>query len=522
MSTPKYKIQIKPLSQQYMMDTEFLGAQLLRDPNKLAYVLRKFSDDNFVSFLSQFGVSTGEAGAIGVESTTIGESLVRWRIRDNTMKATKILEATLPNTIKANVPFKVYLDENWVDDAGIYMAEDMRSTFFVHKRGYGVGPSFPYEISFVSGNPNELFLRKELLASGRYLNYIGNARPELSTKSQPIKFDSGGYDMFNVTQVLRHKYAVSGHAISTKMIAMEAYDANLMFDPENSSYLNFDGSAMLKFHLRTIGTTLFYGRTNFDALNRRVLTIDPESGRGEVPTTAGALEQFQWTESQAEYDPTAPTVTLMNQIDGLIAGRSDYFRDSDTIYLIITGNGGDKVLDAIKQHKHTTQVTLQQQVTGGEKISAVGMSYQNATYWTSNGSFTVLNTAYTARPRGFQAESVMWHGARYDKDGFDMYVIPVRKMDDGRRTLRLATKSANGVNRGLVIGSLAGMTGLHNGGGLDLNGITGKDLAASVMMNDRHKIASPVDGETFLCLSELCVIVEDPDSILWIRAKFPA
>lgn len=520
MST-RYKFQIKPIDQKYMGDTAFLGAQLLRDTKKLSYVINRFSDDRFVSFLSQFGVSTGEAGAIGAESGTIGESLIRWRIRDNTMKATKIVDGVLPNQIKANVPFTVYLDENWVDTSGIYMAEDMRSTFFVNKRGIGVGPSFEYAISFVSGVKDEVFTRRDLLAPGRYLNYIGNAKPELSTTSQSIKFDAGGYDMFNVTQVLRHKYAVSGHFISTKMVQMDAYDGNMMFDPANSGYLPFDGSEMLKFHLRSVGTTLYYGRTNFDPLNRRVLTVDPDTGRPEVPMTAGALQQMQWTESQAEYDPTAPTVTLKNIIDGHIASRSDYFRDPDTVYLIITGNGGDKVLDNIKQIKHTSQVTLQQNVDGGQKIQNVGLNYQNATYWTSNGSFTVLNTEYTTRPRGFQAERVMWNGAPYDKDGFDMYIIPIAKMADGRRTVRLATKSANGVNRGLVIGSLAGMTGMHNGGNLDLNSITGKDFAQSVMFQDRHKIASPVDGETFLTLSELCVVVEDPDSILWLRAKFP-
>lgn len=518
----KYKFEFKPRSQQYMMDMEFLGSNLLRDTKKLSYVIRRFADDTFLSFFAQFGISTGEQGVPGLESGTIGESIVRWRVLDNSMKASKVIDnSQLPGTIYANKPFVLGIDENWVAPAGIYLLEDMKTTLYVRKRGEGPGPVFNYSFEFISGTTGETLVRKDLLAPGKYLNYIGNARPELSNESQPIKFDSGGYDLFNVTQTVRHKAAASGHALST-MTVMNAYDANGVFDPENSGFLPFDGREMLKFHFRALATTLYYSRTNFDAVNRRVLTLDADQARTEVPITAGAQQQFQWTESQFEYNPLDPTVTLMNQIDGIIASRSDHFRDKDTVYLIITGNGGTQILDAIRKYKHVNEVQIQQQLPADGKIKRVGIDYQMATYWTPNGSFSIMNTAYMSRPRGFMAERVNFKGAAYDKDGFDMYIIPVKKLDDGRRTIRLATKAANGVNRGLVIGSLAGMSGMHNGAALDVSNIGGKEFAATMSaQQDRFKIASPVDGEQFLCLSELCVIVEDPDSITWVKAKFP-
>lgn len=518
-----YKIGLRPVDQQYMMDTQFLGSLLLRDEKKLSAFVRRFTDNNsFLNYFAYFGIGSGDAALPSVSNETVGDSLVRWRVVDNTLVQPSIVSNVLPETIVANTPFPVGLDQNWVDKQGLFIAEDGRTVFVVNRRGGQASAPFNYEISYVSGVKGEVLLRKDLLAQGRRLNYFSNARTEASAISQPIKFSNSGYDMFNVTQTIRHKVVATGHGLST-MIAMDAYNTNAdgRLDPENSGYLAFDGSEMIRFHLGSVGQTVVLGRTNFDAPNRRVYTFDNDAARPEIPITAGALEQFEWTEFQQEININSPIAVLANQVDAYIASRSEYFRDDRTKYVIVTGRGGRAILNKIKEYKHSSKIQFTQETTNG-KISSVGMDYNNAEYYTDYGTFKVLDTGYSASSRSTILEKIMWNGVMYDANSFDMYVIPVRVNQDGRRTVRLCTKSANGINRGLVLGSLPGMSGLYNGSPLDLSSIAGKDFAAAISamsMQDRHKIVSAVDGEEYLALSEITVIVECPDDILWIRAK---
>lgn len=519
-----YKVGLRAVDQQYMLDTQFLGSLLLRDEKKLSAFVRRFTDNNsFLNYFAYFGIGSGDSAVPAVSNETVGDSLVRWRVVDNTLVQPTIVANQLPDVVVANTPVPIALDQNWVDKQGLFLAEDGRTVFVVNRRGTQASAPFNYEVSYVSGVKGEVLLRKDLLAVGRRLNYFSNARTEASAISQPIKFSNSGYDMFNVTQTIRHKVVATGHGLST-MIAMDAYsssNADAILDPENSGYIPFNGSEMIKFHLASVGQTAVFGRTNFDAPNRRVYTFDNDAARPEIPITAGALEQFEWTDSRQEINIHSPIAVLANQIDAYIAARSEYFRDDRTKYVIVTGRGGKAILNKIKEYKHSSKIQFTQEVSTG-KINNVGFNYSDAEYYTDFGTFTVLDTGYSSTTRSTILEQTMWNGVMYNSNSFDMYVIPVRVNQDGRRTVRLCTKAANGINRGLVLGSLPGMSGMYNGSPLDLTSIAGKEFASAISamaMQDRHKIVSAVDGEEYLALSEITVIVECPDDILWIRAQ---
>ena len=520
----RYKIYTAPFDRQYTYDTEFLGAAMLRDEKKLSAFIHKFSDDPFISFFSRLGIATGDnASGVSVSNEVVGESILRWRVVDSTVVHPKIVDASrLPSVIRQGEDFVVGLDQNWVDTQGIFFAEDMRTSFFVQKRGTGGTAPFYYTMQFISGIKGQPCLRKDLLAQGRTLSYVTNAREEMSSRSQPIKFSSSGYDMYNVTQTIRHEVTASGHGLST-MIKMEGFSDNAdgIVDPNHRSYFPFNPGKMLSFHLGSVAMTCVHSRTNFDPIARRVYNVNPDSSRPEVPITAGALEQFEWTEFQEEYNPYNTIATLASQIDGLIRSRVEYYRDLNTKFVIVTGNGGNALLNKIKEYRQMSKITFMQ--NPGNSVSRVGINYSGAAYQVDDTEFSVINYSYSAKTRGMVSEKVMWNGTMYDKDSFDFYIFPVRVNNDGRRTIRLAAKGANGVSRGLVLGSLAGMSGLYNGGNLDLSSIAGKDFANIVsQMNAKsaYQISNPVDGEKYLALSEIGVIVENPDDVLWVKPKW--
>lgn len=516
----KYKFETKPRDSRLMYDMEYLGSHLLRDPNKVVRVINKFGQDSFLNFFTQFGVSTREEGVSGISSEKIAESLIRWRIKDNTIPASKIVgNSQLPVEIKANCPFRISLHDNWVDVDGVFVAEDSDYVFYVHEKfgGVGGGGGYDYSMSFVSNDPEEVLSRKELLDVGRFLNYTGNGKGELSSTSQPFRTDEGNvYDMFNVTQVVRHEIAASGHALST-MTVMNEYENGQM---AGQYFLPFDGN-LLKKHIKFLGSTLYFQRTNFNPLARKVYTNNSRNARPEVPLTAGIRQQFQFTESVFDYNPYDAPKNIMHLIDAIIASRAEYFRDPYGKYLIVTGMGGSQVLENVKAEKlYSQRVNLQTNVAAGQELP-VGHTYGK--YYTQFGEFTILNTGYLTKPRGWKSEQVGFQGGSWDKEGFDMYIVPINRYDDGRRSIRIATKAKEGINRGLVIGSLRGMSGMYNSydGSVNLENVNSQDFARNVLMQDKYSVSSSTDGEVSMALSEMAPVIEDPDSIVWLRAKFP-
>ena len=162
----RVQFSLKPRDQKLMYDMEFLGSQLMRDPNKLARVINKYAGiDSFLGFFTQFGISTSEQGVPGVSQEKIAESLIRWRIKDDTYQASRIVDNSLvPATVYANKPFVVSLSDNWVETDGLFVAEDGAYVFYVRSKKGGVGYGYPYEIEYVANDNNITLDRKDLIS----------------------------------------------------------------------------------------------------------------------------------------------------------------------------------------------------------------------------------------------------------------------------------------------------------------------------------------------------------------------
>lgn len=529
----RYAFRTVKRDQKLMVDMEFYGAMMLRDTRNVARTFRRFGDQkNIVNVLAKWGVSDQEAGGTGIVTESWAESLIRWRIVDNTSMPTMITDnSKLPSgTILANKPFWLELQDNWVEVDGIWACEDDNYTLYTRSKRRGVGSGYEYELEYISNDSTATFDKKYLLSPGKYLNYIGNAKQELSSTSQPVKMQSAFYDLFNVTQVIRHELGASGHALSTKVSnpnAMELFgevDANGVFSPKG--YLPFSGE-MLRQHINYIGHTLYYGRTNFDPVSRKVLTLRSGGQRNEIPMTSGVKEQFQQTSYRGEYNPFDLASTNMRLIDSIIAARSEYFMKENVELVIFTEMGGAMVLQDIMMEKARTVGEVRINLDANTRtLSNVGLDLKGTTYTTPQGTFTIVNTGYT-KDRGWVGEKVGWKGGTYAKEGFDMFIVAVGvSTTTSKRTIRLATKKNpdNGTNRGLVLGHLLGMSGFKNGGDLNLkDSIAEMNAASTSALNSKmSQISSSVDGEQMLALSEIAAIVDDPDDVFWLKAYWAA
>ncbi len=507
----------KSRNQINMLDTENLGAQLLRDSNMVSYMYNKFGRDPFTSFFARYGITSDEVGLPGITTDKIGESLVRWRIFDNTRQATKIVSLTssLPETIQANRDYDISFEDGWLQEDATLLLEDAETVLYLSKKGSGLN-GYQYSFQYVSNSNSDVLpaAKKALLNYGRYVNYLTNAKQELSTTSQPTQMSNGSYDMFNVTQTSRHEFSASGHALSTNVVAqtMESDGKTV-----KQQYALQCSDKMVGDHLESVGMNLYFGVTNFDPLARKVMTSKQNSARSEVPMLAGAQQQFRYTERVAEYFINDNIANTAMMLEAQLEAAASYFRSNDMEYVIVTENGGTRILqDVQKYNAQNGGVVYQQQVAPGQVIN-VGNTY--GTFTSLNYKWHVLNMGHTTKPRGFKEETVAYKGATYSKSGFNMYIFPVGKTDDGRMGVRIVTKGKEGINRGLVIGRVKGMTGWGGGQDYDFSKIE-DELTRNVLASESNYVSSPTDGEVVLTLSEVSVIIADPDSILWLKPVF--
>lgn len=516
-------VKIVPGNQKVMLDMNYLGTKLMRDDKALSAVINKWQPNKFLGFFGGlFGFSTDEASAVGlaVIEQQLAESFIRWRINDNQLTPDYIVsDNQIPEVVVAGVTYQMEISSSWAEKEAQYLLEDGKSMIVMINRNSTVGAGASYDFQLV-GRDGDVLVDRKLLSPNRALNYAGNIKSELSTTSQPIK-DYGSYDAFNVTTTSRHEFAASGHALSTKTVDSQATVYEEMgADGKTESYmLPFTGK-MIDFHLEHINTQLIKGVSNFNIGTRTITNKSPFNQRPELPSGAGFEEQMRYTDVIDQYSPLQGAVVNKNKIKNAISKHANYIREKGLMYVAVTRGGGFQVLHDILDEEAKRQFIMTPQ---NKKIN-VGFNFD--TYTTVMGDMVLMNLDWSL-PRGFKEEMVMYNGVEYPKSSFDIMLIPIIKMTgkDGKpkTNIRIYTKAktvgTQKINRGLVIGTLPGMTGLMNSTGLDL--LKASDAAVKNVLSGNYNISSATDGEMAIALSEFALVVDCPDMIYRLEAVFP-
>lgn len=517
----KVRIVEKRASDIINLDYNYLGSQMLLDPNKAARVIAKYAGGNtFLGFFARFGISSEDGPSI--TKGTYDELVYRWRVKVDEIAPLTITESVLPATITAGQTFSgIRTDEGWVMKDAILMSEDSKHQFLlIRKTGVGMKRDFGLELQYISWDNTKVLTRRELLAVGRTLNYVNNAKGERSSTSQEFK-GGNSFELANIFTTSRHKIQASGHGLSNATwTAYECLDNNGNVIKEESSFLPMQ-EMTLKNHFKHIALHALVARTNYDPLTQTINNVNPYSENGqEIPIGSGAEEQMQSTENAFSYPINARPGDKARFLDKIIGAMDEYHRDnmgSKKALVVMTENGGAAWLESAFEEKRLSQG---QQIRLTDDGKGVHAGLVNTEYRTRLGTLTVLNTGYS-KPRSFGTETAMFNGQAYDRDSFNMYFLPIflSKTDQSRYNFRLMTKKKGNLSRALVIGQLNGMTGF-NGNTMEVDGIASsannESFAASVAKNG-YSVASAVDGETMMALSEWMVVVDSADDVFWAQ-----
>lgn len=520
----KSVVKVIPGNQKVVMDMEYLGTKMMRDQNALAAVINKWMPETFLGFFGGlFGFSTEEANAAGLNvlQQQIAESLIRWRIVENAIQPEYIInDSQIPQKVVAGVNYVIEISSPWIEKEGQYMLEDGRSMIVMIERISNVGAGATYKFQYVGEDGAELPDRK-LLSANRALNYAGNLKPELSSTSQAIK-DFGAYDMFNVTTTTRHEFSASGHALSTGTSdgRMTVYEETMQ-DGKTKGYMLPFTNKMINFHMNAINFQLIKGVSNFNLSTRTITNKSHMNQKAELPSGAGFEQFMRSSDTIDSYDPTRGATYNKNLLKNVIGKHAQFLRQKGIMYIAVTRSGGKAFINDVLEENIKSQII---QTPYNEKIN-VGYTFD--TYTTVMGQMMVMDLDWSL-PRGVQEEMVMYNGVAYPKSSFDIWFIPIVKIsgEKGKEktNIRVYTKakSVDGetINRGLVLGTLPGMTGLTNSVGVEV--LSKYRAEASAIASGKYNIHSAVDGETCLALSEYALIVDCPDMIYHLQAQFPA
>lgn len=515
-----------PRNQNMIYDMEHLSKQLLRNTQAPSWVFAKYAPDPFTSFFARLGITSDEeTGGPGITQTSIAESVYRWRLLDDTQQAIGIVSplSDIPNPAYYNVDYTIKLAEGWPQENATLLLEDGSTTIFLTAKLPSVGGAsgYVYNFQIVSEDKpgTKVFTRRELFSQGRYVNYFGNGHPEFSERGQPLQKQRGWVDMYGIMQTIRHMTTASGHALSTNIV-MDVLGETGM-DIEKSYILPY-GKELVEGHLEKVGMTLFYGRTNFDPVERRVRTLMTNSQRSEVPLLAGALQQFEYTERIMEYSVYGNIANTAMTLDAGFQMAANYYKQANMKYVLVTDMGGAKVLQDVMEYKAKNGIVQYRTNVGEGAYINVGNNYGK--YIGAGYEWHVLNMGYASSKRGMKFEQASYNGGTYDKPSFNIYAMPIGVVDDpdgkARNSIRLISKKKDNINRALVIGNIKGMSGLHgNGTDVDLTKLD-NDVIARLISEERTSVASPVDGEVVMTLSEVGCLVADSDSVLWFKPVF--
>lgn len=524
--------------QKLNLDLDAGNRLMMRDPNYIMAVGNKFAPYNL---MSMFGISlTGQENGIDADPIRVGtrdwaESILKWRLIDYRRPPIQVLDSSsvpAQGNAKPGVPFVLGLSESYLDANAIIDTEDPDWQLYVQSRMSTVGAKTMYTVQIIGANPNDGSFPVRLLSYGRKLSFSGdNAVGEKSAKGQQALLRQGGYEEFyNVTQTIRTDYEASGHYLSTKRWSL-LYDMFTQADGTTKSKavgaLPFGGEAF-KQQFEAISHRLYYGRGNLDVTGKQIINKSPDGQYSDRPTASGLREFYYQTEHIYDYNPRQPQklTALLNQATRIARDRMRQMNPNMQLgFDIITRTGGE---EAVRQAWSDELLRGNQQLhTNLAAGGAVTVGYKIDKYITTKGdTFGMQNIDY-ALPRDTVREQATVNGYTADKDSWEIAIMPRYKLPEypGRTNINVVTKKhtlddGTVINRGLVVGYQAGMTGMTNSTGMSAGKM--QDMTVSKAYLEGYKVDSMIDREAFGMLSEVSLAVYNPDDIILLKPNFPA
>lgn len=484
---------------------------LLTNPNYFHAIMKV---DDPASPMSVLGVSLGgfygtndPNEGVTTEKTPIGSEYVKYlyyseqasvypsRVKSN---------SSVPDVIVAGENFQMGIDEQIYEVGAKLQLRDKTNELYIVGKQNSIGDTvYTFQLVGQAGYT----ISKELLALESPLTYSGNMYPEGSTTNHPVLLNNPRRieESINLLSIMRHEAGATGSAESNDDYYMfrKIVDDKVM----EQGMLNLPVK-FLKEHLKKVNYQLTYSRANFDPLTKKVNNRTSQGQYHEVPSFSGIKEQLEAAKHQFSYDLKARSyANAIKFLEGILKYMSQIAGKTDmNLVAYATGAGRAWLSNVINEGGlKVSGVTLQQQIKGGE--TNVTFGYVADTYVSRYGKISIFDIADSHCYNKGAFDTVSYDGMQYDRESLDIYFFP--DMVDKKKTVKLYYKSGeyNGkeVNRMLVLGHQKGMSGY---GGNTLNDTQLSDAAiAAAMKNSNHDVASAFDGDLWMALSHMSVMV---------------
>lgn len=444
--------------------------------------------------------------------------LYSYGVIDDTDAPLRVVDnSRVPDKVKPGVAFTVTLDEGWVQPPGVFRSKDERVEFLVvAKQDAQSDGTADYTLQLVGSDMGQEVSIVRLFERGAPMNYAGNAHGELSSTGQ--HFRSGSMSEYYLTgQVMRHSLPMSGHGISTEAPGMLFYYEQLDNGKERFLPIPASRTVLMK-HLAHLNDAIVNGRGNYDVKNRAFLNkMKGQGARADRPKLSGMIEQFEGSTMPAypvnPLEPNAAENLRLTIRTAVSYHKRFYGLPNDTAYGLFTRTSGyDFVQDAFRA-EFAAQNGQVHSTPSTEGLIQAGVLYESLRL--PGGVVYPINLD-SGILRGHEYDQIFWQGGLHNVRDFNMYLVPLGNIPelDNRPLIRLMPKIWGDVNRGLVCGTINGLTGLGNGIKGSLMSFLEKSEANMKSLLSQYSLSTPVDGAEFHVLSDLLLAVEMPDLVI--------
>lgn len=475
---------------------------LLTNPDIVTGIMRHIQPNAPIVFFSSFLGNQMGADETMFEAAPqgLGVGFIRLKEYKQVYEPVRVTKNSLvPATITAQVPFEVSSDF-FLEQDEQFLAKDEVSMFRVlSSRPTGQGADLTIVFDAMPGETvsGSLFGINDPINHG-----YGNSKGEGSTNSNTFIGDSLQFNtFFNPMKITRRRLDSTGSAMADES---EYYSFTL--EEEQGVFKDYYTDIPISFFRQVVqeySDQLLYSRANFDPATRRIAGVSQSGKYHERPSYAGIYQQLDEVRLRYFHNLRGENNTqLLAKIDRIL--QELFYANGNvktTVTIVGKGAGIRACRDAFRwavTNKFGT--TLQIQMSGDAgKINA---GWEMGDYVTDYGRVVLYDMGASNRRGEF--DKVSHGGIDATPREMDLYFIPAVSVDkkSGRRKkpvsiyYRQSNRGGYGnVSRGMVFGTVNGLTGQGNGMSFDqLQNI--QDSAIRTMMESQsYEMNSTFDGK---------------------------
>jgi len=362
------------------------------------------------------------------------------------------------------------------------------------------------------------------IAYGKYLYFSHSAWGEGSVRGQGIIAGQEQIDYLNYFSTERTELTITGDAMT------QGYDVDVVqasVQGSKSSVHGFvpdiitnSGQSLLREHYLKVGNKLWFEAPNFNYATGEIISRDAQNN--VVPMSAGLRFQM-WNNAgmKVTYNPNNPD-TFIPAIDAAVDWIAKEYRQWDLKIIGFGGSGARTVLRLAGQQwiQAKANIMINADSSGKINVTTIPRPVGVETIPTRNGDVDFIHIPALDQVDRTQPDNmILIGGATYPIEACHLYLKLMVTFEDGKRSLYLVSKGKDGIDRAMVTGMVAGLSGTQGSSAMSKFIGDGVNFQKLMSLQGMPQISNGQDGNTYHILTQAMICDRLPNATAILVAQ---